>query len=215
MLVNEDIVMLRDSGISDEVIEARGYKSVKYHDCPLYLFSEWQCMNGLLIPLHGTDGTIKGHQLRPYKPRTNKKGKTVKYETPTGESNFLDINPLMLHRIQQPREVIWITEGAKKVDALATIGLPCIGLKGVWGWRGKNPQGGFTTVADWEDVNIKGNTFVIAFDNDIHTNQMVHDSMYRLKQFLLHRGADTVGILQLPYDPENKMGVDDYLASIR
>ena len=216
MLNTTDLQMLKDSGISNEVIEARGYQSIAKGDCELYGFDWWQCRDGLLVPLWGTDGHIKGHQLRAYEPRI-KKGSTkpIKYETPSGQGNFLDINPLMLDLVKKNNQVIWITEGAKKSDSLASIGIPCISLKGVWGWRGTNEHQGKTAVGDWEDISIKGNPFVIAFDNDIHTNYAVLDAMHRLRKYLISRGAEPVGTLMLPYDPENKMGVDDYIALVR
>ena len=121
----------------------------------------------------------------------------------------------MQPEVRKGRSELWITEGAKKGDALTSCGLPAISLKGVWGWRGRNPEGGTTALADWDDVNIRGSRFVIAFDSDLVTNKGVNDAVRRLKQFLLYRQADSVKIVKLPQEGNEKVGVDDYLASIQ
>ena len=142
MLSEAHAAMLRASAISDEVIEARGYRSIEANEAKSYGFAKWQSMSGLLIPLCGVDCTVKGHQLRPDEPRLSKKGNPVKYETPLGQPNTLDINPLVQSEVAKARKAIFITEGAKKADALASFGIPAISLTGVWNWRGKNPDGG-------------------------------------------------------------------------
>jgi len=43
----------------------------------------------------------------------------------------------------------------------------------------------------------------------------VNSALRRLKQFLLYRKADSVLVLELPYGGAEKIGVDDYLASIQ
>ena len=208
--------MLHASAIKDEVIEARGYRSVDADELEELGFSKWQCRMGLLIPHHGVGGEIRDPELRPDEPRIGKtSGKAIKYESPYGSANFLDVNPLMAGEISKPRTVIFITEGAKKVDSLASHDITAIGLKGVWGWRGKNKDGGSTTLPDWEELAIKGNRFVIAFDNDIFSNPMVNEAVRRLKQWLLYRKADSVRVLLLPHDGTEKMGVDDWLASMQ
>jgi len=216
MLREEHTQMLHESAINDEVIAARGYQTIDATEAAGFGFARWQLLGGLLIPLCGVDSRGKGYQLRPDKPRISKaSGKPIKYETPMGQHNHLDVNPLMQPLVRMARQAIFITEGAKKADALASFGIPAISLTGVWNWRGKNSDGGYTTLPDWEDVSMRGSRFVIAFDNDIFTNPMVNEAVRRLKQWLLYRKADTVRVLQLPHDGAEKMGVDDYLASLQ
>ena len=86
---------LIDSAISNEVIAARGWKSITAAESSEYGFQDYQSRSGLLVPSYGCDGELKGHQLRADEPRINKDGKPVKYDTPTGTGNFLDVNPLM------------------------------------------------------------------------------------------------------------------------
>ena len=63
--------MLRESGISPEVIAERGYRSPETKDELIHLgFSHAQCLlPGLLIPIHGVTGEVVSHQLRPDQPR--------------------------------------------------------------------------------------------------------------------------------------------------
>jgi len=212
MLSEEHRAMLYESAIDNDVIEARGYRTITSGEAQEYGFASWQCLGGLLLPLWGVDGSSKLPQLRPDYPRTSKKsGKSIKYETPLGATNFLDINPLMRSILHIPEAPIYITEGAKKGDALASIGVAALSLKGVFGWRGRTPEGQYTTLPDWEDIPIKNRAFVIAFDNDIYTNKMVNDALKRIRTWLLYKGASSAKVLHLPKHGTNKIGVDDYL----
>ena len=219
MLLEHHRTMLEvESGIDPKVIEARGYQSIDRYDLTSHHgFTDIQKPNGkaLLIPMWGLSGEIVGYQMRPDKPFVNKEGKAMKYVSPFNSTNFLDIHPLMRERLLNPVTSIYITEGAKKADCFASLGLPCIALKGVWNWRGKDSNGQYTALADWHDVPIRGNRFVIVFDNDIYTNRSVNKALKELKNYLIYKKADQVGHMELPYDPTQKIGVDDYMASIR
>jgi len=207
--------MLIDSAISEEVIAARGWKSISAAEASAYGFQDYQCLSGLLVPSWGCDGELKGHQLRADEPRINKDGKAVKYDTPTGTGNSLDVNPLMVESVKTPGSQIYITEGAKKVDSLASHGYVAIGLKGVWGWRGKNQSGGTTALGDWHDVAIKGNHFKIVFDSDIKINMNILNSANELVNFLNYKKAKSVEIKYLPYEGHEKKGIDDYFADVQ
>ena len=214
MLRPQDIQMLKESNISDEVRDARGYLFIEKKDCKDYGFKPWQSGDGLLVPLYNVDQEIRGYQLRRDDPRISKEGKEVKYETPYKDTNFLDVNPLMADEVRKGKQAIFITEGAKKVDALATIKIPAVGLKGVWNWLGTNEDGGSTTLSDWRDIALKGNIIVIAFDSDVYTNPSVYKAMKELRNWLFTKKVHRVRFLHLPYDPDKKLGVDDYLASM-
>jgi len=209
--------MLAASAISPEheVAKARGYRSMAsrhdFEELEALGFSKQQCrLPGLLIPLYNVHGEADGYQYRPDDPRL-KTGKPIKYESPRGQRNILDINPLSRQKLRQSKEVIFITEGAKKADALATIGLTAINLSGVYGWRGKNEVGGTTALPDWEDIAIEKNRFVLAFDSDLLTKKQVFGALKRLKDFLEGRRADKVRILVIPPLLTGKTGVDDYI----
>ena len=86
---------IRASAISLEVIQDRGYRSVlgKKHLADLGFSRVQQRTPGILIPLHGTEGSLAGYQYRPDSPRLNRKGKPTKYENPQGSSVRLDVPP--------------------------------------------------------------------------------------------------------------------------
>jgi hypothetical protein len=84
---------------------------------------------------------------------------------------------------------LWITEGARKVDAAVSHGLNCIGVNGVWGWRGTNARGGKTALPDWEVVALNGRDVIIAFDSDVMSKATVQGAVERLSAFLRARGA--------------------------
>ena len=42
------------------------------------------------------------------------------------------------------------------MDALASFGIPALGIPGAFGWRGTNEVGAVTALPDWEEVAIKG-----------------------------------------------------------
>jgi len=202
--------LLDASAIDPEVAAARGYRSVGRAEARELGFTGAQARPGLLVPrctLWGQDG----YQLRPDEPRLDSKGKSIKYETPRGQSNRLDVHPWMHDRVRSPREVVFITEGARKADSLASIDIPAINLNGVTGWRGTNAHGGKTALDDWNDVAIAGSKFVLAFDADILTKPSVYKALKGLRGYLLARRAVQVLVLRLPAD--GPKGIDDWISA--
>ncbi len=182
--------MLEASGISNDVIEQRGYRSIqdKAELKKLGFATPQCCGRGLLMPIWGVDGQVVLHQFRPDVPRLIK-DKAVKYETAHGAKMALDVPPTVQKWIGDPSRPLIITEGVKKADAAVSRGLCCIALLGVWNWRGQNEQGGLTALAAWENIALKGREVYICFDSDVMTKPSVHASLKRLKAFLESRGA--------------------------
>lgn len=213
-LLQEHFNHLRASAISVATIRERGYRSIlgkkALRDAG---FSNAQChIPGILIPLHGTDGKAAGYQYRPNVPRTNPAGKTLKYENPVSSSVRLDVPTHCLAQLGNPAVPIWFTEGVKKVDALASAGACAIGLTGVWGFKGKNPMGGTTILADFDYISFKDRIAYLVFDSDVMNNSMVKMALDRLCEHLKRKGA-LPRILYLPAGPKGeKIGADDYLA---
>jgi len=109
-----------------------------------------------------------------------------------------------------PEVTLWITEGAKKADALADKGLCAVNLPGVWSWRGKNEWQGKTLVADLDHIALNGRRVNLAFDSDVVTKPQVKAALERFGIHLTRKGA-TVYSIVLPQQGENKVGIDDYL----
>lgn len=211
-LLQHHLDHLHTSGISDEVIKERGYESVlgKKRLADLGFSSAQQRAPGILFPLHAPDGSPAGYQYRPDHPRMNTNGKLLKYETPTGGNIRLDVPPRCRPGLADPSIDLWFTEGIKKGDALATHSLCATVLLGVWGFKGKNPMGGITVLADFDSIALKGRRIIIAYDSDVSTKPEVKQAMERLGEHLRRKG-DKLYVVLLPHDGTNKVGVDDYL----
>jgi len=82
-------------------------------------------------------GDIVLHQTRPDHPRRKAEGKAIKYETPHQARMALDVPPAVRPLLGNPALPLVVTEGARKADSGASIGLCCIAVAGVWNWRGR------------------------------------------------------------------------------
>lgn len=217
-----------DSCIDDSVLESRGYRTLTGTGADRgelqslgfkpFVWSRDDAYPGLLIPMHGADGSIRGHQFKPARPRTGriKRDGTpalVKYETPTGAGLMLDVPAFTRARLADVSTEIsslWITEGMKKTDALVSQGMAAIGLTGVFNWRDKMGR-----LGDWEEIPLKGRPVVICFDADASSNRIVQLAMSRLGAWLKTRSVSSVRYLIVPAkvgDVDVK-GVDDYFAA--
>jgi len=134
--------LLRASAIDPEVARERGYVSVDTMTRleKLGFTKSQRRVPGLLIPVHGIGGTVVAHEYRPDTPRITDAGKTVKYEKVYGTVNRLDVPPRARAQLGDPTVSLWVTEGARKADAAVSAGLCCVGIAGVYGWRGTDPS---------------------------------------------------------------------------
>lgn len=205
---------LADRAVSPAVIEARGYSSTILsgwlHDAG---FSRQVSglVPGLVIPVRDVHGEIRFCQYRPDKPRRVKE-KLAKYETPARTRPVIDVPPAVLTKLDSPARPLWITEGPVKADAAVSAGLICIGVTGVYGWRGTNSRGGRTALPDWEFIALDGREIYLAPDSDVRTNPDVIMAVFRLGAMLDSRGAD-VRYVYLPTAADGgKTGLDDWLA---
>lgn len=108
---------------------------------------------------------------------------------------------------------IWLTEGVKKGDALASYGLCTLALLGVWGFKGKNALGGTTVLADVDAVAWNGRSVFIVFDSDVMTKPQVHKALDRLTEHLRRRGAQVRHVYLPSGSTGEKVGVDDFLVA--
>jgi hypothetical protein len=166
---------------------------------------------GLVIPVRDVHGEVRFHQYRPDKPRLLD-GKPAKYELPYQVRLVVDVPPQVILKMASPASPLWITEGPLKADAGVSAGLVCIGIFGVFGWRGRNSRGGKTVLPDWESIALEGREVYLAADSDVRMNPDVADAVARLGRLLDRRGAD-VRYVYLPHAADGaKMGLDDWLA---
>jgi hypothetical protein len=154
LLLRHFEVLHRGSGLSVAVIRERGYRStLSRKDLAALGFNGAQCRApGLVLPVWSPDGGNGLHTFRPDVPRTDRRGKELKYELPRGVSARLDVPPRCREWIGDPSVPLWLTEGQKKADALATRGLCAAALLGVWNFKGRNEFGG--VVQNAQQVNL-------------------------------------------------------------
>jgi hypothetical protein len=219
--------MLHQSAISDQVIAERGYRTVTdANELELLGFASAQRqVPGLLLPLHGVDRKNGIYVFRPDNPRVveeKRKGKNsdgtypckvFKYEYPKGAPMKVDCPPLCQSQLANPKVRLWITEGQKKADALASIGECAIALLGVWNFKGKNENGGTTFLTDFDYIAWDQREVRIVFDSDVAVKPQVHQALDRLRHHL-ERHKARVSVVYLPTAPGGaKQGVDDFLAA--
>lgn len=202
--------MLDASGITPEHAARRGYETITSTGrlTELNITKAGRLLPGLLVPQLRADGSTWGYQYRPDTPRL-REGKPVKYETPVGQRNGLDVPPGVGHLLGDPAVPLWITEGVKKADCGALRGLCVVALPGVWSWRGRNGHGGRAIIPDWHDVALNGRRVVLAFDGDVARKPPVRRALEELADYLESKDAH-VEYLHLP-DTDDKTGLDDFL----
>jgi len=204
------------SGISADVIKKRGYRSIlgKSELEKLGFSAAQRHTPGILIPLWGVDGNgIVGYQFRPNSPRLNNKGKPIKYETPKGTTNRLDCPPPCQKLLADPNIPLWITEGVKKGDALASQGECVIDLTGIWNWRAKNNFGGIMVSSDFDSIALNARLVYVAPDSDYAINPSVSQAVKRLAEYLKRKKANVSIVLLSMGKDGSKTGVDDFLVS--
>jgi len=222
-LTAEHVDQLHASGLTDETIELAGLYTETRAKAIAELLRRRSFPRhhgaGLVIPVV-LPGADKPHEyrVRPNHPRTNKKGKPIRYEQAGGAELVLVYFPPRARRAgwyaDTARPLLW-TEGEKKALALDQLELTTIGLTGVWNWLdvGHRDQTG-----EWrlhphirEHVTVAGRRHVIVFDADARTNDQVMHAAQRLVGVLTAAGAAEV-LFVVPPTREQK-GIDDYLAA--
>lgn len=214
-LMDTHLSHLLGSAISKDAIKERGYQSIlSGRQLEKLGFSKQQRRSpGILIPLHGTDGKPAGFQYRPDHPRINPRGRPIKYENPQGTSIRLDCPPRCQSMLGNPEIPIFFVEGVKKADSLASRDCCAVTLSGVWNFKGRNPLGGTTVLADFDYITFRGREVNICYDSDYRDNPSVNQALHRLAEHLRRKGCSRLNAICLPSGTDGKKtGVDDYLA---
>jgi Domain of unknown function (DUF3854) len=222
-LTPKHLAELRASGLSDSQIDRCGFFSIRSPDA-ISARLKWKrpavgMGDALAIPFFDTDGNLAGYcRLKIDKPRKDKDGKSVKYESPRGSTNLAYIPPGTRAALRDTSIPLLITEGEKKADKADQEGFACVGLVGVYGWvkrsrdaEGK-PVGERELIDDLAAIPWKGRLVYIAFDSDAVTKPQVLHAAYHLAEVLQRRGAD-VRIVRLPGEGDAKIGLDDYFVA--
>jgi putative DNA primase/helicase len=209
-------MLTEGSAIAPALIQQRGYQSLPQpEDLVDRGFSKAQAKTApaLGIPLWDVHGQRHGWQIRPDAPRQMKDGKVFKYEMPKGERLILDVHPSVQPLLGDPSVELWITEGVKKGDALASQGLCTIALiGGVWGFRGTNQYSGKVILPDWGHVALNGRLVYVAFDSDLATKPNVQKALKALWELLRSKHARPARVQWPEAYQQEKWGVDDFFA---
>jgi putative DNA primase/helicase len=212
-LLAHHVAELRASGLSDETIQAAEIYSEDAHTA-LDSILGWggklpkKLAPAIVYRYKTADGLNNYARIKPDKPR--KKGnKTVKYESPRGQSNQFYIPPGVADVFERPEAELLITEGEKKSLCAMQHGFNCIGLVGVYGWKDSRRE---ALLPAMEHIVWKGRSVTIVFDSDIVAKVSVKDAAMRLASHLVNRGA-MVKIAYLPSGDDCKMGLDDFIVA--
>jgi hypothetical protein len=194
------------SGISAEVIAARGYYTATRRSEVPEMFADYQRRPGLVIPTPSPSGAWS-YRLRPDVTRKDKKGRPRKYEQASGAGCTLDVHPFNLERVRDPAEDLWIVEGEKKADSLTSRRECAISVPGVWNFQARGEA-----LPCWKHVPLEGRRVFVAYDSDLMRNPDVLDALERLVGFLEGRGAAVLVVYLSDAEDGSKVGVDDFLA---
>jgi putative DNA primase/helicase len=227
-LTAKHLADLRASGLSDATIAACGFHSQQTAGT-VQKTLRWKRYDGslgdcLAIPFLDAEGKPTGYtRLKPDRPRKDKNGKPIKYESPKGASNHAYIPAGTRGALTDPSAPLVITEGEKKAAAADQHGFSCVGLVGVYGWQRRRQKdkdgkvvGDRELIPDLATVPWQGRPVYLANDSDIASNPNVRQAEFHFAEALARQGA-TVRVVRLPPgDPgpdgtPAKVGLDDYL----
>lgn len=214
---------LHASGLSGETIEASGIfsddgKRIReiLGDPPKSLRG-WG--SGMVIPFRSC-GKIEPDfwRVKLDHPRTNGKGRTLKYEQPRGQGNRVYFPPGFEESLTNGKPIL-LTEGEKKSLSGQQAGWPTIGITGVWNFqlaRRKTDTGRKygqrKLIPDLLDIPWKDRQVVIVYDSDAATNDLVRMAEAKLADLLSEQGATTL-VARFPRDGDQKVGLDDFIVN--
>lgn len=230
-IAKSHVQALRDSGISNKTILARGYSTIRRNEAGADLMdalgftgmATWDARRpGLLIPLHDKFGKVWGHQYKSDNPRmarpngrprtedAGKRLKPVKYENPRGQVMRLDFPVGLMEKLADRDAPLIVTEGAKKADSAMTAGYPTLCVLGVTMWNTEPCR------KDWKGLPLRGRDVYICFDSDAITKAPVQAQERRLAEFLMNEHGARVYVCRLrPAKDGAKVGLDDFIAAGR
>ena len=197
--------LFEGSGIDPAIAAARGYRSVNYREALAAGFQDYQCGAGLLIPQWTLAGVQVRSKLKRDRPRTDARGKPIKYEAPEGVPPAFDVHPAARHLLDDLATPVYLTEGLKKSDSGCSRGALFVDIGSTWMFLN-----GRLVVPDLDEIPLKGRLARVVYDSDILDKENVAEALQRLCAALDRRGA-RVEVVYLPPGPDaSKTGVDDF-----
>jgi hypothetical protein len=172
---------------------------------------------GFMIPYFSLDGKVLSFWRFRYLEDTRKGfdvlngRKPLRYVQPTGGLNEVYLPPFVDWRriAENTSHPIVITEGELKAACATKLGVPAIGLGGVYSF--KSNKGVLSLLPGLKQFDWKSRQVMICYDSDAATNPMVVTAENQLAKVLIGEGAE-VQIARLPVGKDGaKVGIDDYL----
>lgn len=162
------------------------------------------------FPYIDEKGNVTRYEYKPF-PSAHFKNeeKPRKYLQAKGQAPTPYILPDVWAAKDKNNRPLWITEGVKKVLAIAQAARLAVGLSGVWNFRAGKDREDPENIGLWADLEgfrWTGRTVYIGFDADLWVNPMVRHALYELSFILYAQGA----VLRFPMWQEAK-GIDDFL----
>lgn len=149
-------------------------------------------------------------------------GKPAKYLSPHHGGNQVFVLPeVIAQQAADPRAPLYLTEGEFKAVCATILGLPMIGLTGIWGWvnsAADRPASGEKDLHPMLVALVHGRVIVLILDSDAVAPSNVQQFRECTQQFAAcarKHGATAVHLVILPnLTPDaGKTGVDDYLVA--
>jgi hypothetical protein len=181
-------MLVEESGIAPEVVSERGYYTI-VDDSDLKglgFVGAHLRVPALAIPVYDVDGEYAFTRVRPDYPRPDmtRPGRVVKYEQPPNTGVVLDIPKRCQPYLTDTERQLWVVEGEKKADCLASRGEIAVALLGVGCWKRDG-----LILPDWDRIWMIGREINIAFDSDAGTKYQVALQRQRLAAILERRSG--------------------------
>jgi len=191
----------KDSGLTDATIEVAGFFSVSRVDARKKILGFDPKSDGWAIKYPSRMGIPDLYEFKCDVPLEGPDGKTRKYLHPLGSQNkmYIPQPPIIPSLIyQRPTFPLYITEGVKKALAAAQVGLACVALPGVWGWKFRDEKDDSRVIKNLTDVWLKGRKIYICYDSDLAEKKEVALAEKALAEKLYILGASEVHGVRLP-----------------
>lgn len=195
----EALADLQKSGLSADTIDRCGLTSVRPADLKACTIPG--VVHALSFPYYSLDGTVSDSS-RWKLFYDGDQGDRPKYWQPKGSDPRPYLPSLLDWRAlaSDPTQRLVIAEGEKKALAACQVGLPCLGIAGVWNWRAKLDDGERLVLPSLDQIIWKERSVEMVPDSDAwrpDKERGVLAGFFALAMQLKERGA-AVQFVQLP-----------------
>ncbi len=201
---------LKRSGLNISDFKKMKLKVCDFEEAELVLDSSFST-SGYVMPYFDIKGKeINNFRFRFLEELLGKDKKAVRYSQVKGTEPRLYFPPCIKwdNILKDSSITITFTEGEKKAYKACKEGVPTIGLGGVWAFKSKKLQKNL--IDDFKDVILSDRKVLICYDNDLQTNEDVLKALRAFAKELNNEGAYPFN-KKLPFDPYEKIGLDDFL----